>query len=345
MYLATIKADRIVVRYEQDYRFGDACIKAVNSISKKYTTSLSRSKVHKNSLANLGKGKSSSSMSATSKRTLRDTIQLLYQLSTPRKVCISKDRYIYNYRASFITLTLPSTQLHSDVEIKQCLNYFFNNLRSSMGVSNYVWKAELQQSSNIHFHIVLDKYCSYQSLRYYWNKSIERLGYVSNYSLKFSSMTLLQYAKHRDSKVELVKAAYIKGVKSNWSSPNTVTVNSLNSSKQLAFYLSKYMTKDFKNTNVNNVDSERVKSFGKVWSRSGSLSCIKLITRWDWNRIYKHIKPLMSKSNVVIKQYDYCTIYYFQFLKKIDNLVKWLRNNITNQAMYYNYPFPYVPNK
>lgn len=340
MYLATIKADRIVVRYEKDTRFGDGAIQLINSRYKKEVNKEKRACKSQSSLNNLGKKKSTVSLSNQSKRNIRDSIQLMYQLSSPRKVKISDKKFIYNYRTSFVTLTLPSSQIHTDVEIKKCLDKFLTHLRNTLGIKNYVWKAELQRNENIHFHLVIDKYCSYQAIRYYWNLVLSKLGYIKRYSDKFKNMSLLEYANYRNMKVEECKDAYFKGCKSEWSVPNSVTVNAMRSSKQLAYYLTKYLTKDFSKDNNNNDDIDRIENFGKVWARSQSISRIKLITRWCWSSLRNNISSLINKKNIVVKQYEYCTVYYIQFNKKVDQLVKWLRSNLINQAKYFNYPFP-----
>ena len=67
------------------------------------------------------------------------------------------------YKLTFITLTLPSKQIHSDNEIKsKCLNQFLIELKKNHSVSRYIWKAEKQENNNIHFHIIADKFIKWQ---------------------------------------------------------------------------------------------------------------------------------------------------------------------------------------
>ena len=106
MYLATVYPNRIAVRFRnpstQKYtvtRFFDEQIKQWEKSQK--------INVNATSINNLNQKKKSVNLSPASKRKLRDSIMLMYQLSKPRKVQIKKDKFIYNYRASFITLTLP----------------------------------------------------------------------------------------------------------------------------------------------------------------------------------------------------------------------------------------------
>lgn len=99
---------------------------------------------------------------------------------------------------TFITLTLPSTQWHSDYTIKEkALKKFIEWLTSSskevftkgkkkgqpkgFGVNVYLWRAEPQANKNIHFHIICDRYIPWPRIREKWNQCVEQLGYVTRY--------------------------------------------------------------------------------------------------------------------------------------------------------------------
>ena len=101
---------------------------------------------------------------------------------------------------TFITLTLPFTQFHSDNTIKkQILSPFIEWLRSDaqaihvngnhkgqqkgFGVQGYFWRAESQKNGRIHFHLIVDRYIPWDRIRAKWNQCCERLGYVTFYSL------------------------------------------------------------------------------------------------------------------------------------------------------------------
>lgn len=326
MHLATIKPNRISIRYTPDVRFSDAprhiLDRRIAAISKK----------------NLSSPKKSVNLSKASQRNIRDSIMLLYELSKPRKVQVKKDTFIFNFRASFITLTLPSAQVHSDVEIKKCLNSFLVNCRRYLGVNNYVWKAELQKNANIHFHLTFDKYCSYNAIRYYWNQAISHLGYIFAYSAKMSALSLSQYASLRQLPVEKCRVAYARGVKSKWSTPNSVDVKSIRSTGALSFYLAKYLSKSSNELD----DTERIAQFGKVWARSQSLSKIKLITRYDWTQMKSFIIPWLKKSTKVKEVIsDWCTTFYFKISELPYDFRCWIQQNLIRQATYFHYPFPY----
>lgn len=82
------------------------------------------------------------------------------------------------YLCTFLTLTLPSKQIHTDKEIsKFCLNPFLTYARKYFGVRYYIWKKEVQGNGNLHYHIVTDRYIDSKYLRRTWNRIIN-VGYV-----------------------------------------------------------------------------------------------------------------------------------------------------------------------
>jgi hypothetical protein len=90
-----------------------------------------------------------------------------------------------NRRLVFVTLTLSSTQIHSDKEIKLLiLKPFFRILRDQADICNYVWKAERQGNGNIHFHCIVDRYIDKKKLQMWWNKCQNHLGYIDEFEKK-----------------------------------------------------------------------------------------------------------------------------------------------------------------
>lgn len=102
------------------------------------------------------------------------------------------------YLCTFLTLTLPAAQKHTDTEITQyCLNPFLTYARKVWKVKYYVWKKELQENGNLHFHLVTDRYIDNKCLRREWNKLINAgvvegvenpFDYVDRYSKKMKDL-------------------------------------------------------------------------------------------------------------------------------------------------------------
>ena len=149
---------------------------------------------------------------------------------------------------TFVTLTLPATQMHTDKELhRQALGRFLVKIQRKYGVINYMWRAERQKNSNIHYHVICDSYIHWKSLRYEWNAIMNDLGYIDQYrtnqknfhknGFKLNVTALAKWPEINQRK------AYQEGVESNWSNPNSTDIHSLKSIKDAAKYVMKYVSK------------------------------------------------------------------------------------------------------
>lgn len=89
---------------------------------------------------------------------------------------------------TFLTLTLPGKQVHSDLEIKEIFGRFMEWLTgdkkrgySGFGVKNYLWVAEVQAHGSIHFHVILDRAVDWKPTQKVWNWHCEKLGYITSF--------------------------------------------------------------------------------------------------------------------------------------------------------------------
>lgn len=83
---------------------------------------------------------------------------------------------------TFLTLTLPSVQNHTDKEInKTCLTPFIDKLRYHFNTLNYFWRAERQKNGNIHYHLLLDNYVDKIKVKELWNNTLEKLNYITEF--------------------------------------------------------------------------------------------------------------------------------------------------------------------
>lgn len=178
------------------------------------------------------------------------------------------------HKLSFITLTLPSKQNHSDVEIKKCLNQLITEFQKIHLLNNYIWKAELQKNQNIHFHIITDSFIPWNVLRKKWNRIIEKLGYIKEFSKKMNNLTYKNYLKmYNLEDTEKRKNYFIQEKRSGWKNPNSVDVRNVVSNKKAEMYLLKYINKNVTNEN----DTEWRKITGKRVALSEKLSQIRFL--------------------------------------------------------------------
>lgn len=90
------------------------------------------------------------------------------------------DKRNHKYRMAFITLTLSSEQKHEDEYIKIHMLGAFLKWAFREGKSrHYLWKAEVQDNGNIHFHITMNSWIHYAQIRQKWNHIQWKHGYIT----------------------------------------------------------------------------------------------------------------------------------------------------------------------
>jgi len=211
----------------------------------------------------------------------------------------------YNFKIAFITLTLPSKQVHSDNEIKEkCLNQFLIELSSVYKVSHYVWRAEKQANGNIHFHLLVNKFIPWSQVRDRWNRITNKLGYVDRYRDEMrrfhSSGFNVRQDLLRNWEYKKQVKAYQVGKAQDWASPNSTDIHALHRINKVSAYLAKYCTKDEEENVVN----------GRIWGCSTSLSNIKGGSTVADNEIKDEINKLLVDKSIRVYRGDYFTVCY-----------------------------------
>ena len=144
-------------------------------------------------------------------RNLKDAVDTLLTFASWKTVFVKESNTHFRYKVNFITLTLPSLQIHSDEEIvSKVLSPFLKAWSRRTKNLLYIWKAEIQDNGNIHFHITSNKFYHWRKLRTHWNNFVNRLNYVDN---------------------------------STSNDPNSTDVHSVKNIKNLSAYLSSYLLK------------------------------------------------------------------------------------------------------
>lgn len=264
-------------------------------------------------------------ISDRSARRLKDKVNWLVFKSKNQKVKYPNGTISENFRISFITLTLPARQVHTDLEIKRVFNNFLTTLRKRYGMNDYVWKGELQKNQNIHFHLTTNIFLHHATIRTLWNNAINRLGYVSEYQSHFKKMSFEEYrslrlanAKKSNStiSVESIIKSYNDGKKNNWSNPNSTDVKTVFKVNNLAAYLAKYLSKKTAKNADDEAMQKRIKDFGgNIWYCSRSLSKLSSYKTVLCNQYHSFLKKLIEQKSTIIKYYDYCTVLYFDLSK------------------------------
>lgn len=292
---------------------------------------------------NLNKGyKHNGELSLTSKKKIINRILWLNQISEVKTYKTKKGQYI-QHKLSMLTLTLPSKMQHSPQFITEnCLTRFLNLIRSYYKVKNYIWKLELQQNGNVHYHIITDAELDYNSLKKIWNKIINKYGYVDQYSKRFLGLGEKKYIKIRMEemrkykKYELLNEAnLVKEIKEVWkfqksinfSQPNTINIKRISLNSNIENYIAKYVSKGGNSGSLESFkgfkkeEEEEVKKIGRIYSNSENLSKV--------SKIKENIQEILKFSYHYFsevwhfKRIDYD---YFNFIPiKLNNAIKLLK--------------------
>ena len=219
------------------------------------------------SLKNLNKGFATLGVSRATQSKIAKHCRVLGMCATKRTVRNSAGKYL-SHLCSFITLTLPSEQVHDDKEItKIVLGTFLDKCRKLGLLQNYVWRAEKQKNGNIHYHVLTDTFANYSLFKRIWFIALRKLGYMEAYHDKFSKMSFSDYSKlpfNKNRTPQQVVGAYAHGVRNRWSEPPSAHVDYLNSMETVAKYVGKYVSKsDPGNPNIVQ---------GRTWGKSSSVS-------------------------------------------------------------------------
>lgn len=152
-----------------------------------------------------------STISSKASLRLESSIYLLTQLATKKQVYDDQSKKYFTFKLNFITLTLPSAQVHSDIDIyNRIFKPFIRWCRDRFTTFLYIWKAEKQDNGNLHYHLTTNTFIHWRTLRNKWNRCCDALGYI-------------QRCKVVD--------------------PNSTDIHSIRNIRNLPKYLASYMTK------------------------------------------------------------------------------------------------------
>lgn len=126
--------------------------------------------------------KATTTLSKKAIQRLRIALELLGSAAQTKRIWWKDEQRYVSFKLSFITLTLPSSQIHSDTEIvHKILKPFLRWWRDKNPSLLYVWKAETQDNGNLHFHLTTNAFIHWRTLRKKWNQCTNALGYIDRY--------------------------------------------------------------------------------------------------------------------------------------------------------------------
>lgn len=223
--------------------------------------------------------KANGSVSKKSAKRIRAAINWLLFFSKKKSVYSLKEKKSFTFVLSFITLTLADEQKHTDEYIKNRMLKPFLKWLIRQGCVCYVWKAEAQSNGRIHFHITVNQFVHWKSIRKKWNQIQSLHGY------------------HK---------VFTKGT--NEIGVNGTDVHSVKNEKEAAAYMAKYMTKD-------EIAEGKRAITGRLWGCSQNLSNISAcLSECDGESFRSTVEWLGNVAENVFQD-EYRTVLFHKHLK------------------------------
>lgn len=182
----------------------------------------------------------------------------------------------FNFKFSFCTLTIPQTEkVEAKWAYKYLLKPFLQKMKRQHGLKTYVWKAELQERGQLHYHITSTCFIPYYHIQDAWNELMGKHGLLDEFRSKF-----------------------------NHTQPHSTEIKSVRHIKNFEAYMLKYMCKD-----VGNEDCVH----GKVWGASDNLRLGKYFVRdvsikvgeaIDWLREHPNTQSIIGEHYELIKFFN-----------------------------------------
>jgi len=276
-------------------------------------------------------------------RTLQSKINWLYYYSKPRHINTYKNKNIYNYKLSFITLTLPSKQKEPTKLVTQkYFNQFLTEIRQRVSMQNYVWRLEFQKNGNVHYHIVTDSFLDYYLVKSVWNRVLSKGNYVQEYTDKHKNLSLYQYNKmyNNSGKINfnIMKKRYINGCKNKWKTPPSVDVRSVTSRKKIGFYIAKYFGKNSSvQQKCNALDNAENSKNLRLWFCSRSLSKLDKIRGFCEENDTGIWSIIVNQKKVRLYVAKWAKIFSFNILNFAKNVKQFYEQIFEKYRLYCSY--------
>ena len=174
----------------------------------------------------------SGKMTSHAANRIRKKVDLLCQLSPEKMVWNPIAKKFQPFRLSFVTLTISTKSIVDPREGYKLLFAPFLRAMRSQGHVSYIWKGELQQRGQPHWHLTCNAWLHMNWVRDTWNNLQSKAGLLDDY-----------FAEH-----------------GHRNAPST-EIKSVRNLKRIDLYLAKYISKK---------DSNGTWS-GKVWGCSDNL--------------------------------------------------------------------------
>ena len=232
---------------------------------------------HKRNTSGFSKAYSGQVAEGTQQR-IRKTIDIFLQLTPERMIWNPVVNCSHPFRLGFVTLTISDTgrMLTAKEGHSELLAPWLRTMRRR-GIGNYIWKAELQERGQLHYHVTVDEFLHWQVIRNEWNKLQKKAGLLDGFARKQGHFN-----------------------------PNSTDVHAVRNIKNFEAYLAKYLAKSDQNQDATK---------GKVWDCSKELKRERFSGGIDYETNINIANAIAKGAKV--KRLEHCSILVYKNHKSL----------------------------
>lgn len=220
------------------------------------------------SAQNLTRGVFRGSMSENTRKDLRKKLSVYYDMMYNAGQKYRAKKKIFH---PIVTLTLPATQAHSDNEIKrECLGRFIESLKYNFDVRFFYWIAEKQLNSNLHFHVLIDRFVDHEWVREKWNSQLAKLDYIQRFESKHGH-----------------------------ANPNSTDIQAIRNLSKSSDYVTKYTSKADQQGGI----------AGRLHGECDLLKSCAKFKEGIWSEMTQKLDWLVENGLLELRQMEHCWVY------------------------------------
>ena len=236
-----------------------------------YYTQLNPQPLRKNQFKVAGQATYTGTVTSGVQKRMKKAVDILLQKSPTIQQFNPHTKSFHSFRVNFITLTISDTRnIDSRMSYDYLLAPWLRTMKRKFGVRDYLWKCELQQRGQIHYHVLTNTFIDWRDIRQCWNKLQWKHGLLDSYMRK-----------------------YMK-----WDA-NSIDVHKLHTIRNVSSYVGKYISKNSQNDKA---------ILSKVWDCSESVKMDRFAGFAD-SATWDAIKAGIEEGKIVEFKGDRFTFY------------------------------------
>jgi len=243
-------------------------------------------------------------LSEGAKKRLTRAIDLLVQSSRPTWGLNEVTGKRVKHTLSFITLTISNdTHLTGRQGYDLVFKHFLQWLRRTAKVTTYIWKAEVQQRGQLHYHITTPSFIHYQKIRTKWNALQQSAGITNEYFNTHGhydpNSTDIKEVRKISDLSSYMKKEFCKSIQNPYEHRKQPLDEQLSNNLITA---EQYVSE------IKQLDIE-MKQWGKLWDCSENLKAEKYFTIEDQQWSTDQIELLEQTQQLTRTQLEQCTVF------------------------------------